>query len=257
MLLAIDAGNTNIVFAIFDNDKVIGRWRLATDSKRTADEYAVWLLQIMHINNIAKESIDNAIISTVVPRALFDLRMLCRNYFSCDAVVIGESSVDVGMVINIDRPSELGSDRIVNAVAAQSIYGNSLIIIDFGTATTFDIVNEKGEYAGGIIAPGINLSLEALHMAAAKLPNVAIEKPKKVVGKSTVTAMQSGVYFGYLGLIEGIVARIKNELGKPMQVIATGGLANLFAKASDSINHLNSELTIIGLKKIFDINNKK
>ncbi len=256
MLLTIDIGNTNTVFAVFDGEAVMGRWRLATDARRTADEYAVMLLNLFNLEGINHKDVSHTIVSTVVPRVLFDIKTLCRNYFGSEPLVVGENGTELGIEVKIDRPSEVGSDRLVNAIAARKLFGNSLIILDFGTATTFDIVDAKGCYAGGVIAPGINLSLEALHMKAAKLPNIAITKPKHVVGKSTVSAMQSGIYYGYLGLTEGIVSRIKKELGGKVKVVATGGLAPLFAKESAMIEHLEPDLTIIGLKEIFALNQR-
>jgi type III pantothenate kinase len=257
MLLVIDAGNTNIVFAIFEGQKLVGHWRIATDARRTADEYAVWLNQLLQLKGIDPKHIRHAIAATVVPRALFDLRMLCRNYFQTELMVVGDPGVDAGMEVAIESPAELGADRLVNAVAAREAYGNGLIIIDFGTATTFDVVDGKGRFAGGIIAPGIALSLEALHAAAAKLPNVAIQRPAKVVGTNTITAMQSGIYFGYLGLIEGIVERIRKERKTPMKTIATGGLAKLFARGTPAIDQLDSDLTIHGLRIIFERNQNR
>jgi len=251
MLLVIDAGNTNIVFAVFAGDKLLGEWRISTDARRTADEYGVWLLQLMARAKIEVDAVKAAIMSSVVPQATFALRMLTRQYFGVELMIVGEPGVDLGIEAKIDRPREVGADRLVNAVAAWQAYKQPLIIVDFGTATTFDVVNGKGDYTGGIIAPGVNLSLEALHRAAAKLPNVAIERPLKVVGTDTVSAMQSGIYFGYAGLIEGIVSRIKEEAGHPMKVIATGGLAPLFAKATPVIDVLEPDLIIQGLRIIY------
>ncbi len=255
MLLAIDAGNTNTVFAVFDGDHLKSHWRIATDSRRTADEYAVWILNLFAICGINRGDIKNAVISTVVPRVLFDLKTVCRNYFSCEPLVIGENNVQMGMQIKVERPAEVGSDRLLNAVAARKLYGNSLIILDFGTATTFDVVDSDGAYAGGVIAPGINLSLEALHMKAAKLPNIAIARPDKVIGQSTISAMQSGIFYGYLGLIEGVTSRIIRESGGAMKTIATGGLAPLFARETDFINFLEPDLILLGLKEVFALNN--
>lgn len=254
MLLVIDAGNTNIVFAVFDGLTQVGHWRLATDARRTADEYAVWLNQLLNLKGIDPAQISHAIAATVVPRTLFDLRMLCRNYYQTELMVIGDPALDVGMEVTIESPGELGADRLVNAVAAREIYGNNLIIVDFGTATTFDVIDETGRFVGGVISPGITLSLEALHMAAAKLPNVAIERPSRVVGTGTVSAMQSGIYFGYLGLVEGIIERIRAERGSPMKTIATGGLAKLFARGTPLIDFLDGDLTINGLRMIFERN---
>ncbi len=254
MILAIDAGNTNIVFALHDGKELRQKWRISTVDSRTADEYMVWLSQLMRLEEFDTASIKGAIIATVVPQALFPLQLLCRRYFSCEAVVVGAPGVDLGIEVTLDNPREVGADRLVNAVAARDIYGVPLIVLDFGTATTFDVVDEQGRYIGGVISPGINLSLEALHMAAAKLPRVAVERPEKVIGRSTVPAMQSGVFWGYVGLIEGLCSRIIAEYGKPMKVVATGGLAPLFAGVAPVIEDVDQELTIKGLFKIYQRN---
>lgn len=250
MLLAIDAGNTNIVFAVFDGDRVRGEWRASTDTDRTADELGVWLMQLLTIEELRREDISSAIISSVVPAMVFGLKTLCRRYFGCEPLVVGDDGVNLGINVLIDRPEEVGADRLVNAVAAHLAYRVPLTVIDFGTATTFDIVDDDGNYCGGAIAPGINLSLEALHMAAAKLPRVAIGRPRHVIGKATVPAMQSGIFWGYVGLIEGLVKRIADEYGKKMLVVATGGLAPMFADATSVIDHLDPDLTLRGLLAI-------
>ena len=250
MLLAIDSGNTNTVFAIFDGEVLVSQWRAATAADRTADEYAVWLSQLMGLESLAAGTIDGAIIATVVPQTLFSLRLLCRRYFGCEAMVVG-AGVELGIAVRIERPTEVGADRLVNAVAAHATYGEALIIVDFGTATTFDVVDANGDYAGGVIAPGVNLSLQALHQAAAQLPRIAVEKPRSVIGGATVPAMQSGVYWGYVGLIEGLIARIQEEFGSTMKVIATGGLAPLFATGTSVIDHVDADLTVRGLCEIY------
>jgi len=248
MLLAIDSGNTNIVFAIFnDSGEIEGEWRSSSSTDRTADEFGIWLTQLMELDGIDRGAVKAAIIASVVPAALFSLKTLCRKYFNCDPLVIGEGDIDLGIKVLVDRPEEVGADRLVNAVAAQGGYGGPLIIVDFGTATTFDVIDGDGNYTGGVIAPGINLSLEALHQAAAKLPRVAIGKPPRVIGKGTVEAMQSGIYYGYISMIEGLVARIQEESGLEMEVIATGGLAPLFADATDVIVRADPDLTLKGL----------
>jgi type III pantothenate kinase len=250
MLLAIDSGNTNIVFAAFDGAEVKGEWRSSTTAERTADEYGVWLTQLMTIAGMTRQDIDAAIIATVVPATLFSLKTLCRKYFGCEPLVVGEPNVDLGLSVLLDRPEEVGADRLVNAVAAHERYRGPLIVIDFGTATTFDVVDAAGNYCGGAIAPGPNLSLEALHLAAAKLPRVAIGRPRSVIGKATVPAMQSGVFWGYIGLIEGLVQRIQEEFGAAMTVVATGGLAPLFKDATKVIHHIDPDLTLRGLLEI-------
>lgn len=259
MLLAIDAGNTNTVFAVIDGDDMRCQWRTATSASRTADEYAVWLTQLMELEKIQSADVNEAIISTVVPQALFDLRKLCRNYFDCEPLVVGEG-VDLGIEIRMERAAEAGADRLVNVVAAGARYGGPLIAIDFGTATTFDIADADGNYRGGVIAPGVNLSLEALHMAAAKLPHIAVERPPQVIGDGTLEAMQSGVYWGYISLIEGIVGRIKEEFAEtdktPMKVVATGGLAPLFAGGTDIIENVDPDLTIRGLQLLHSRNRR-
>ena len=250
MLLAIDSGNTNTVFAIYDGDERRGEWRAANDPSRTADEYAVWLTQLMTIGGLSRDDVTAAIIATVVPATLFNLKVLCWKYFHTEPMVIGDPSVDVGVKILVDEPDEVGADRLVNSASAHSRYGGPLIVIDFGTATTFDIIDDEGNYCGGVIAPGINLSLDALHMAAAKLPRVAVQRHETVIGKRTISAMMSGVYWGYVGLIEGLLSRIQTEFGSTMTVIATGGLAPLFAEATETIQHLDSDLTLRGLVEI-------
>jgi type III pantothenate kinase len=250
MLLAIDAGNTNIVFAVSDGTEVRAEWRAVTETTRTADEYAVLLQPLLQLQGLSFADIDSAIIASVVPSAMFDLRQLCRKYFHCEPLVIGDPDLDLGIKVNVDRPEAVGADRLVNTVAAHERYKGALIVVDFGTATTFDVVSEKGDYEGGVIAPGANLSAEALHGAAAMLPRVAVARTQSVIGKDTVPAMQSGLYWGYVSLIEGIVARIKEEYAKPMTVIGTGGLANLFHRQTAVIEHLDPDLTIRGLIQI-------
>ena len=250
MLLAIDAGNTNVTFAIYDGDSLTGEWRTTTNAARTADEYAVWLTQLMALQDIVPADVQGAIIATVVPQALFDLRSLCRRYFKCDPLVIGEEGVELGIENLARRPREVGADRLVNAVAAAGRFKCPLMVIDFGTATTFDIVDRDGNYLGGVIAPGVNLNLEALHMASAQLPRIAVERPDKVIGRDTLSAMQSGVYWGYISLVEGMVKRIEAEYGEPMSVIATGGLAPLFDNGTDAIQHLDPDITMRGLREI-------
>lgn len=255
MLLAIDSGNTNTVFSVFDtNGAVLGEWRSSTDTNRTADEFAVWLTQLLQFDSINYKSIDHAIIATVVPAMLFNLKTLCRKYFNCEPLVVGDPNVELGLQVFLDRPEEVGADRLVNAIAAHEQYGGPLIVIDFGTATTFDVVDENGDYCGGAIAPGINLSLEALHMAAAKLPRIAIEKPDYAIGKGTTTAMQSGTFWGYIGMIEGLTTRMIAEFGTQMTVIGTGGLASLFAAHTDVIQFSDPDLTLRGLLAIYKRN---
>lgn len=256
MLLAIDTGNTNTLFAVHDGKEWRAQWRSSTDMTKTADDYAVWLSTLMEINGLNLNQIDDCIISTVVPQSLFNQRNFARRYLKVEPFVVGEN-VDLGVKVHITKPSEVGADRLVNAVGAHGTYPGALIVIDSGTATTFDIVSEDGSFEGGIIAPGINLSMKALHEAAAKLPRVAIQKPDQVIGKDTVAAMQSGVFWGYIDLIDGLVERIKAEYGRPMTVIATGGVASLFEGAARKIDHFDSDITIKGLRILYDRNISK
>ena len=250
MLLAIEQGNTNTLFAIHDGSDWIAQWRAATEASRTADEYAVWLSQLLNMHGLAFSDLTGCIVSSVVPQSIFNLRNLSRRYMNVEPLVIGENA-ELGIEVRIAKPSEAGADRLVNAIGAHLMYPGDLLLIDSGTATTFDVVAADGAFEGGLIAPGINLSLTALHEAAAKLPRIAIQKPERVIGKDTVAAMQSGVFWGYIGLIEGLVGRIKAEWGKPMTVIGTGGVASLFEGATTSIDRFDPDLTIRGLLEIW------
>lgn len=251
MLLAINANNTNVKFAIYDGERALGDWRIRTESARTADEYVVWLSQLMSLAGLKLADVTDAIIATVVPQALFNLRMLCERHLRTKPLIVGESGVKLGIKVLMDMPvREVGADRLANAVGGHVMFGRPLIIVDFGTATTFDVIDAEGNYLGGAIAPGINLSLESLHAATAQLPRIAVAAPKRVIGKDTLTAMQSGVYWGYVGLIEGIVARIRAEFGGELTVVATGGLAPLFAKATPVIEKHEPEITMRGLVEI-------
>lgn len=259
MLLAIDVGNTNTKFALYDGAAWRGQWRVSTNSARTADEYAPWLSALMAFQGLAFGDIKAAIISTVVPQALFNLRNLIRRYIGAEPLVVGEDGVSLGIPLRIDNPREAGADRLVNAVGAFIEHGGPAIVIDSGTATTFDVVAADGGLEGVIIAPGINLSLQALHTAAARLPRIEIrEPPNGALGKNTVHAMQAGIFYGYVELIDGLVERLKREqeprLGSPMKVIATGGVASLFEGASRSIDVYDDELTSRGLLEIFKRN---
>jgi len=255
VLLTIDSGNTNIVFAVYDEmDRQRGSWRASTDLHRTADEYAVWLTQLMTLQDLVPDDIDSAIIANVVPATMFALKTLCTRYFDTEALTIGDPNVDLGLEVRIERPEQVGEDRLVNAVAAFAAYGGPLIVIDVGTATTFDMVGSDGAYEGGVIAPGLNPSLEALDRAAAKLPRISVKRPQQVIGQDTVSAMESGAYWGYVGLIEGLVTRIKAEDGRDMKVIATGGLAPLFAEGTSVIDTIDQDLTLRGLLTIYRAN---
>lgn len=250
MLLAVDIGNTNVCFALCDDKNTLAQWRIRTDIHRTADEYAVWLFALMEAEGYKVKEIRRAIVGSVVPDANFAMKTFIRKYVKREPQMITNGSLKLGMKVKIDNPRELGADRLINAYAAWKQYKRGLVIIDFGTATTFDVVSSKGDYMGGVIAPGINLSLEALQHAAAKLHGVSIKKPTRVTGRNTTAAMQSGIYYGYVGLIEGIVTRIKKEQGGKMKVIATGGLAPLYADATPLIDEVDGDLTIRGLRLI-------
>jgi type III pantothenate kinase len=250
MLLAIEQGNTNTVFAVHDGRDWIAQWRTATDSTRTADEYAVWLSQFLQMHGLALKVLDACIISTVVPQSLFNLRNLSRRYLKAEPIVIGENA-QLGIALRIDNPAEAGADRLVNCIGAYAKYGGPLIVVDSGTATNFDIVGADGAFEGGVIAPGVNLSMEALHQAAARLPRVAIQKPKTVIGTDTVGNMQSGIYWGSVSLIEGLITRIKAEYGRPMKVIGTGGVASLFQGATDLIDDFDPDITVRGLLEVW------
>jgi len=253
MLLAIDAGNTNIVFALLDGMEVRTRWRIATDPRRTADEYAVWLNQLLILEGFSLQSVHAVLIATVVPRALHNLTVLAQKYFRCEPLIAGKPPVEWGIELDVDEPQSVGADRLVNAIAASSLAAGDLIVIDFGTATTFDWVGPNGAYKGGIIAPGINLSLDALVAAAAKLPRIAIEAPADngVIGRTTQSQMLIGVYWGYVAMIEGLVHRMKAEIASPVTVIATGGLASLLEQHSTVFDSVESDLTIRGLAILY------
>lgn len=254
MLLAVDAGNTNIVFALIDDGQVRARWRIATDPRRTADEYAVWLSQLLALEGFDRAAVTDVIIGTVVPRALHNLEVLAQKYFGAEPVIAGKGRAEWGFPLDVDEPGSLGADRALNMIAGHARHPGDIIIIDFGTATTFDVVDYRGAYKGGIIAPGINLSLDALVTAAAKLPRIAIAAPDgtSVVGRNTVDQMHIGIYWGYIAMIEGLVARLKAEVGRPLKVIATGGLAVLFEKHTDVFDAIEPDLTIQGLAMLWE-----
>jgi type III pantothenate kinase len=251
VLLAIDSGNTNTLFAIHDGASWRAQWRSATYSSRTADEYAVWLNQLMAMEGVAFSDFTGCVVSTVVPQSVFNLRNLARRYLKVEPLVIGEPGVRTGIPIRIDRPEEVGADRLVTAMGARLVTDGAILIVDSGTATTFDVVSADGAFEGGVICPGINLSLQALHDAAAKLPRIEIRRPASVIGKSTVHAMQSGVFWGYVELIDGLIARIKAEYGQEMTVMGTGGVASLFEGACRNIDRFDPDLTINGLLEIW------
>ncbi|MGB3456386.1 MAG: type III pantothenate kinase [Litorimonas sp.] len=256
MLLVIDSGNTNTLFAIHDGERWAGQWRIATDPARTADEFAVWFYQLMNMAGLDFGKISDCVISTVVPQSLFNLRNLARRHMDVEPMIVGEPETDLGIQVRLDNPNQVGADRLVNALGAAVRYEGPLILIDSGTATTFDVVSADRYFEGGIIAPGINLSMRALHEAAAQLPRIAIRKPDAVIGRDTVSAMQSGVFWGYIGLIDGLVRRIVEEDGRDFTVVGTGGVASLFEGASETIQHFDADLTIRGLLEIWKLNKR-
>jgi len=253
MLLAIDCGNTNTVFSIWDGTSFIGTWRTATEHQRTADQYYVWLSSLLHFQKMDVD-IDEVIISSTVPRVVFNLRVFSDRYFNCRPLVVGKPDCLLPVDVRVDEGTQVGPDRLVNTVAGYDLYGGDLIVVDFGTATTFDVVAQDGAYVGGVIAPGVNLSLQALHEAAAALPHVDVTKPDHVVGTNTVACMQSGVFWGYVGLINGICDQIKRERDRPMKVISTGGLAPLFQQGHALFDEFEDDLTMHGLTVIHAFN---
>lgn len=253
MLLTIDCGNTNTVFSIWDGTRFLDTWRTSTEWQRTADQYFVWLNTLMTARKI-DVTIDEVIISSTVPRVVFNLRVLCDRYFGCRPIVVGKPECLLPVAPRVDDGTTVGPDRLVNTAGAYDRHGGNLIVVDFGTATTFDVVDDDGAYVGGIIAPGVNTSLEALHMAAAALPHVDVSKPQKVVGTNTVACMQSGIFWGYVGLVKEICARIKAERGREMRVIGTGGLASLFGASEVLFDTIEDDLTMHGLTVIHKYN---
>ena len=253
MLLAIDVGNTNMVFALHNGREVVAEWRCRTEHQRTADEYWVWLLELMRNEGIT-ERIERVVISSVVPQVVFNLRVLADRYFDTRPLVVGKPEVKIGPKPRVDPTAVVGADRLVNTVGAFDRHGGDLIVVDFGTATTLDVVGADGAYEGGVIAPGVNLSLKALHEAAAALPFIDVTKPERVIGTNTVACMQSGIYWGYIALIEGVCARIRAERGRTMTVVGTGGLSTLFAQGTDVLEKIDTDLTIHGLVLIDRMN---
>ena len=255
MLLAIDVGNTNLVFALVERGEIKARWRIATDVRRTADQYSVWLHQLLELEGYSRDDVDGVIIGTVVPRALHNLEVLSEKYFRRKPLIGGQGAAAWPLQLDVDEPQNVGADRALNAIAAHAKYPGELLVIDFGTATTFDVVGPTGAYTGGIIAPGINLSLDALVSAAAKLPRIAIEAPEtnSVIGRTTQSQMLIGIYWGYVAMIEGLTERIKNEVGRPLTVVATGGLASLFDRHTKAFDAIEPDLTIQGLSLLYDM----
>jgi type III pantothenate kinase len=252
MLLAIDVGNTNTVFAVSNGEKVLAEWRISTNPNRTADEYGFWLRNLMQNDAPDCLPITGAILATVVPQTQFELMQCAKRYFNVEPILINPQ-IKIPLKIDVENPHEIGADRLVNALQGWLQFNSGLIIIDFGTATTFDVVSGDGTYVGGVIAPGVNLSLSALQNAAAKLPSIRVRAPEKVIGRNTINAMESGIYYGYIGLIDGLIQRIKTEQPDIKKVIATGGLAPLYAKTTHLIDEIIPDLTIDGLITIYKI----
>ncbi len=256
MLLAIDIGNTSIKLGIFDGDKLKATWNLATGIHRTSDEYGGVLLNLMERQNFSPSKVTGVTVCGVVPPLLYTFEELCRKYLNAKPLVV-EAGVKTGMRIRLDNPREVGPDRVVNAVAAQNLYGKPVIIIDLGTATTFDVVSKEGDYLGGAIAPGIGISSEALFTRTAMLPRIELTRPKQVIGRNTISAMQSVIIFGYIDLIEGMIRRIEEQLGGKARVIATGGQAYPLAQEVATIDIINPDLTLIGLRLIYEMNKEQ
>ena len=251
MLLAIDVGNTNSKFAVFDGDKLVSQYRLRTEAKRTADEYAAWGTQLMHLQGFEPRTITGAILASVVPPVNPHLRRLCQTYFHTDLLIVGEPDCQLGIKVLIDRPQDAGADRLVGVIAGYKMHGGPLITVDFGSATTFDMADSDGNFIGGVLAPGVELTIESFYLMTARLPRIRVEKPERVIGKATVPAMQSGIFWGYVGLIESLIRRIRDEYGEPMKVVATGGLANVFKDEIGMFDAIEPDLMSLGLLEIW------
>ena len=254
MIFVIDIGNTNTVLGVFANDKLCYEWRIQTDRHKTEDEFAMLFKALFNDRGLSFSQIDSIIISSVVPPIMNALEKMCTTYFEIKPLIVSSEEVQLPLEITYPQPKEIGADRIVNAIGALELFESPFIIIDFGTATTFCYVNEQSQYRGGIIAPGIKISMDALYTHASKLPKIEIEKPDNVIGQSTIEAMQSGVYYGYVGQVDGIVMHIREQMKADAKVIATGGLAPLIAGGSETIDFVEDHLTLIGLYKIFKYN---
>ncbi len=253
MLLVIDVGNTNIVAGVFQGNTLLDHWRLTTNTERTTDEYGVILLNLFLANNVNPKDVTAISISSVVPPLMPALERVARRYFGIEPLIVGPGT-KTGLSIKVDNPREVGADLIVNAVAAREKFPGHLIVIDFGTATTYSVVTANGEYEGGVIMPGVNISAEALFQRASKLPRIEIKNPGKIIGTNTVSCMQAGMYFGYIGAVKEIVSRMKTEIGEPTTVVATGGLSTLFVESIDAIDHVEPMLTLEGLRIIYEKN---
>ena len=255
MLFAIDIGNTNIVFGIYEDKNIIDYWRISSDPHKTADEYGLLFCDLLKYANVGMKNVDNVIIASVVPPLTSVFIRMVQRYLKTTPIIVDENT-KTGLKICYDNPGDVGADRIVNAVAAYAAYGGPVIIVDFGTATTFCAVSKEAEYLGGVIVPGILISLEALSQKAAKLPKVTLEPPKTVIGRSTMASIQSGIIYGYAGMVDELVERIKKEMGGEPYIIATGGLAEMIVPQTRNIKEINPILTLEGLRIVFEMNNK-
>ena len=256
MLLAIDVGNTNSKFAVFDGETLVSQFRLRTEAKRTADEYAAWLTQLMHLQGFNPGALKGAILASVVPQVNPNIRRLCEIYFRTKLLIVGEPDCELGIKVLIDRPQDAGPDRLVGIIAGYKKYGGPLITIDFGSATTFDLADKDGNFVGGVLAPGVELTIESFYLMTARLPRIRVEKPARIIGKATVPAMQSGIFWGYVGLIESLIRRIRDEYGEPMKVIATGGLATVFKDEIGLFDAIEPDLMSLGLLEIWQRNRR-
>lgn len=254
MLLAIDGGNTNIVFALFDGEKLAARWRIKTLAGRTADEYQSFCLPLLTSAGLSWKDVHAVIFSSVIPAENFNIIRFCEHHIGKKPVLLSDEKLDFGLEVRLPNPKSLGADRVANAIAAKAKYDMPCLVIDFGTGTTFEVLDKDGAYVGGAIASGVQLSLEALHRVSAKLPNVDVAKPEKVCATDTVSAMQSGIYYGYLSMIDGLAKRMADECGGFKHVVATGGLASLFAKESETITAVDGDLTLTGLRLLYERN---
>ncbi len=254
MIMVLDIGNTNVVLGVYSDSMLLASWRLATDKNKTADEMGIMVMDLFRYSKVSNRDIKGIIISSVVPDMMESLEKMCKHYFGLDPLVVGPG-VKTGMNIRYENPKEVGADRIVNAVAAYELYGGPLVVIDFGTATTFCAISSEGDYLGGCISTGIKISMDALFQRAAKLPRIELVKPPQIIGKNTVASMQAGIVYGYIGQVDYIVRLMKKELGAPKaKVVATGGLASLIAKGAEMIDEVNENLTLEGLRIIYNRN---
>jgi type III pantothenate kinase len=253
LVCVFDVGNTNMAIGVFDDRNLVGHWRIRTDTMRTCDEYGINISELFCLNNLKLGQINAVVVSSVVPSVMMELEWMSAKYFNCKPLVVGPG-IKTGLAIKYDTPREVGADRVVNAVAGFHKYGGPLIIVDFGTATTFCVINRNGDYLGGAIAPGIKISSEALVSRAAKLPRVELIKPKSLIGKNTISSIQSGIIYGFVGQVEGIITRMKRELGYDPKVVATGGLAGIIAGETDCIDVIDDLLSMEGLRLIYELN---